>query len=298
MTTLPQRRGPPTGVDLALVLGAGGAKGLGHIVVLEVLDDMGLVPKAIAGTSIGAIIGACRAAGMSGREIRAYILDVFANRPEVFRRLMSTRVGKISQIFTKGLTNPVLVDAERVLGAFLPAIVPDRFEALAIPLTVVATDFHEREEVAFRDGPLLPAVAASIAIPGVLRPVSYRDRVLIDGGVVNPVPVSQVKAAVVIAVDVLDGSEPVALIDRTVPDAADTFFGAVNLMMQVLTDVRLSTAKPTVHIRPPVGQFRTLDFFRARDILAAVDTTRDLMKRRIAAAIEASPAELLEPPRR
>ncbi|MEI8147315.1 MAG: patatin-like phospholipase family protein, partial [Alphaproteobacteria bacterium] len=118
MTTLPQRRGPPTGVDLAIVLGAGGAKGLGHIVVLEVLDDMGLVPKAIAGTSIGAIIGACRAAGMSGREIRAYILDVFANRPEVFRRLMSTRVGKISQIFTKGLTNPVLVDAERVLDAF------------------------------------------------------------------------------------------------------------------------------------------------------------------------------------
>jgi len=114
---------------------------------------------------------------------------------------------------------------------------------------------------------------------------------------VNPVPVSQVKAAVIIAVDVLDGSEPVALIDRTVPDAADTFFGAINLMMQVLTDVRLATAKPTVHLRPQVGQFRTLDFFRARDILAAVDTTRDMMKRRIAAAIEASPAELLEPPR-
>ncbi|MGL4975575.1 MAG: patatin-like phospholipase family protein, partial [Bosea sp. (in: a-proteobacteria)] len=189
--------------EIAIALGAGGARGLAHLVALEVLDDLGLKPALITGSSIGAIVGAAYAAGMPARALKAYSLALFKDRARVVSRLLGARVGKLTDLFQRGLGNPVLVDGEQILDLFWPELVPDRFEDLRIPFVSIATDYHLRSEVALAAGPLTPAVAASMAIPGLIRPVTISERVLIDGGAVNPLPYDRLAAPhrIVIAVD-------------------------------------------------------------------------------------------------
>ena len=189
--------------EIALVLGAGGARGLSHIAVLEAFDELGVKPARIAGCSIGAIIGAAYAAGLSGRELREHALSTFRDRARVIARLLDCRVGKLADL-VRGLGNPVLIDGERLLDLFWPEAVPDRFEELAIPFTAIAADYHRHSVVMLHDGPLTPAVAASLAIPGLVRPVALGGRVLIDGGAIDPLPYRDLLAPnrIVVAVDV------------------------------------------------------------------------------------------------
>ncbi|QCK86032.1 patatin-like phospholipase family protein [Phreatobacter aquaticus] len=294
--TLPEPRQTlvPSGPPISLVLGGGGAKGLAHVIVLEALDELGLKPAEVIGTSIGAIIGACYCAGMSGQDLRTYALDVFRMKPEVLRRVFAARVGRFTEMLTNGFTNPVLIDPQKLLDGLLPSTVPQTFEELAIPLKVVAADYYARVDVTFADGPLIPAVAASMAIPGAFRPVLHRGRVLIDGGTINPVAVDQASQPIVIAVDVLDGSAHDRTIDETIPDPWQALFGSVTLMMQVLSGIRLAEHRPTIHLRPPVEGFRVLDFFKVKEIFAACEPIKDNLKRRIELALDATPAELLE----
>src|SRR5262245_66628145 len=96
--------------SLALALGAGGARGLSHIAVFEALDELGIKPVAIAGSSIGAVAGAVYGAGMSGKAIRRYVVDFAHNRTEVWRRLMLARAGPVRDMFGGDFTAPVRVD--------------------------------------------------------------------------------------------------------------------------------------------------------------------------------------------
>jgi NTE family protein len=282
--------------DLALVLGGGGAKGLAHIVVIEALDELGIRPRMVAGTSIGAIVGACYCAGMSGAAMRDYALGVMRMKPDVLRALFAARVGRFSRHPARRPDQSGAGGRGEAARRLPAAGDPATFEELVTPLTVVATDFYARTDVAFSDGPLVPAVAASMAIPGVIRPVRHRGHVLIDGGTINPVPVDRVSAAVTLAVDVLNGSGAEREIDDVIPEPWDAMFGSVTLMMQVLSTARLAEHRPTIHLRPPVDRFRVLDFLRAREILAACEPMKDEVKRRVGLALEAVPADLLAPP--
>jgi NTE family protein len=148
----------------ALALGGGGARGLAHIAVLEALDEMGVRPAIVAGTSIGALIGAAYAAGMSGKEIRRYVIALAHDRAEAWRRLITARAGTIANLFAMGFGSATLIDAEKFCQQFLPDLA-ETFGELQIPLTVIATDLYRRAQVAFSTGPLRPAIAASIALP-------------------------------------------------------------------------------------------------------------------------------------
>ena len=172
----------------ALALGGGGARGLAHIAVLEALDELGARPAAVAGTSIGALVGAAYAAGMSGKEIRRFVIALAHDRGEIFRRLIAARAGTFSNLFNIGFGSATLVDAEKFCAQFLPEQVPDDFGALALPLTIIASDLYRRQPAVFASGALKPALAASIALPTVMRPVIVDGRVLIDGGATNPLP--------------------------------------------------------------------------------------------------------------
>ncbi len=88
--------------SFALALGGGGARGIAHIAVLEALDEMGEKPAVVAGTSIGALIGAAYAAGMSGKEIRRHVIALAHDRGDVFRRLIIARAGRIANLFSMG----------------------------------------------------------------------------------------------------------------------------------------------------------------------------------------------------
>ena len=273
----------PEGIGLAL--GAGGARGLAHIVVLEALDELGVKPVAIAGSSIGAVIGAAYAAGLTGRQLRAHTLGVLRNRTTFMSQLLKARVGRFADLLSGLGANPVLLDGEKLLDLLWPTQVPDRFEQLAIPFTAVATDFHGRREALFETGPLAPAVAGSMAIAGLVKPVSADGMYLVDGGVINPLPYRALigRASTIIACDVTAG--PMGT-EAASPKPFEAMIGAAQILQGAITSEMLKTDAPDILLVPKVQTFRTLDFFRAVKIFEAAEPLREEVKRALAEKLE------------
>ena len=268
----------------ALALGGGGARGLAHIAVLEALDEIGARPSAVAGTSIGALVGAAYAAGMSGREIRRFVIALAHDRGEIFRRLIAARAGTFSNLFNIGFGSATLVDAEKFCAQFLPEQVPDDFGALAIPLMIIASDLYRRQPAVFASGALKPALAASIALPTVMRPVIVDGRVLIDGGATNPLPFDALRgrADIVVAVDI--SGEP-ADERRDIPNPWECLLTTVLVMGSAITAEKLKHGAPDLIVRPKVGGFRSLDFLQASAILRASEPVKAEVKEKLAALL-------------
>ncbi len=268
-----------SGPRIGLALGGGGARGLAHLHVLEAFDDLGVRPTMIAGASIGSLYGACYAAGMSGAELRAHTAAQLRSRAQAAAKLMRARVGRITDLIGAGSRNPMLLDAEKLLGQFLPSALPERFEQLAAPFVAIGTDFFGRREVRISRGALLPALAASIAIPGLFRPVAHEGLTLIDGAMTNPLPFAVFGEAVdaVLAVDVTGGPVP----GGRAPNAFETMLGASQIMQSTIVDAAVARRRPDSLIRPDVSGITLLDFFKSGAALRASAATRDEAKREI-----------------
>ena len=287
------RRSDPT---FAVAFGGGGARGLAHIHVIEALDELGIRPVAIAGSSIGAIMGAGMAAGMTGRDVHHYAHSVLSRRAEVAARMWRARPGTFAEFMDGGL-RVTQFNVERILGAFLPAQIPSNFEELEIPLQVTATDFFRHEQVVFEEGDLLSALAASAAIPAVFRPVRRDGRILIDGGIYNPVPFDLIEglADITIGIDVVGVPTPHG--KRTL-NTLDLVFGSSQLMMQSIIALQLKTCRPSIFLRPPISRFRVLDFMKMEAVMAHTAPIKDDLKRALEAAVlEHEKLELARPSR-
>lgn len=273
----------PASPRIGLALGGGGARGLAHIPVLEAFDDLGLKPARIAGTSIGAIMGAGYASGLSGRQLRDIVLEIFADRNSVLSRLWQLRPKRFADVFRTGL---VQFDPERVLEVFIADYLPEMFEDLDIPLRLIATDFYGCREIDFESGPLLTAIAASIAIPAIFRPVRFEGRHLIDGGVVNPLPFEGLSAHcdVVIAVDVVGAPVPREKSDEI--SMLDSLFGSSQILMQTITSQKLKQEQPDLLIRPPHDSVRVLDFLKAGTILDSAEPLREFTRTHLTGILE------------
>jgi NTE family protein len=275
----------------ALALGGGGARGLAHIAVVEALDEMGVKPVAIAGTSIGALVGAAYAAGMRGKDMRHHILEI-AHRPaQTRRRLLAARAGRFTDLLFGDFGQATQIDAEKLCAQFLPQAIPEDFADLKIPLTVVATDLHRREETSLSEGALRPAIAASIAIPGLFRPVLRDGRILIDGGATNPLPFDHLlgRADAVIAVDIFG----IPMTERTdVPSAWESLFTALSIMGATIVAAKHRHAAPDLTIRPNVTAFRTLDFHQASAILRAAETVKAEVQEKLGGLLSAAPEKI------
>jgi len=274
---------PARAKTLALALGGGGARGLAHVAVMEALDEIGARPVAIAGSSIGAAIGAAYAAGLSGKAIRRHVIALAHGRGETIARLFGARTVTLSSMIAAPFGNPMLLDAQKLCAAFLPAAVPDDFAQLEIPLIVPATDLYGRSEVAFTAGPLKIAIAASMAVPGLVRPIEHDGRVLVDGAAVNPLPFEHLRerADVILAVDTTVG--PIA--PRGVPDPWENLFATLQVMSHTIVAEKLKHGAPDVLIRPELSAFRLLDFFHASAILRAAEPVKAQVKERVAALL-------------
>jgi len=264
--------------SVAVAFGCGGARGLAHIHVIEALDELGIRPVAIAGASIGAILGAAMASGMTGAEMRDYTLATVGHRTAVLNTLWALRPLSMRGI-RLGQFN-----LERILRAFLPPDFPEDFSRLSIPLTVVATDYYGQAEVVTEAGDLFQSLAASAAIPAVFMPVKVGDRLMVDGGIINPVPYEHVldKADIVIGVDAVGGPE-----GEGVPTRIESVFGAGQLMMQASIALKLKLRPPTIFLRPTVGRVGVLDFLKAREIFAMSAGVKDELKFALDAAFRA-----------
>jgi NTE family protein len=274
--------GPTTGKAprIGLALGGGGARGLAHIAMLEVFDDLGIKPVVIAGTSAGALIGAAYASGVAARDIRAHAERVLGNRIEFARRLFGGGRGTLRRLIDFRFLGSVQVDGKTLTRLVLPEGVVARLEDTAIPFKVIATDFYARREMVITQGPLVEAVAASIALPGLVAAPPIAGRVMIDGGITNPVPFNHVREAsdIVVAIDVTGG--PLEQAGRA-PGNTDLAFGASQILMKSITALMLEKGGPDILIAPDIDRFRVLEFFRVSEIIAAARPAAEKLRKKL-----------------
>ncbi len=269
---------------IGLALGGGGARGMSHIPVFQAFDDLGVKPCHITGSSIGALLGAGYAAGLSGTELHDYALETFRHRNALIARLWQLRPKRFTDMFTGGIAQ---FDPLKVVNLFAADLIPDHFEDLKIPLTVLATDFYGCSEIDITTGPLRPAIAASIAIPAVFRAVEMGGKVLVDGGIANPLPFDILPAdcGITVAVDVVGVPVP-RRTHKNAPATLDSLFGSSQILMRTITAEKLKQKRPDILVRPAVDDIRVLDFMKTRMVLESAAPLRELVKKQLSELLE------------
>jgi NTE family protein len=269
---------------IGVALGGGSARGHTQIPINEAMDEMGLRPSINAGTSNGALIGAGWANGMTGSELREHALSVLGTMRVIAGRIWGRQIGSLGGLMRNGFN--LQLDAGSVVDAFLPDPFPDHFEELEVPFYVVATDYQSWHQAVFNTGLLRPTIAGSIAIPSLFKPVSYAHHLLVDGGVVNPLPLDQASNNVDILVGIDVNGDPSDKITRSDFRALDMWFGSAQIMMHALTAHMMAAYPPDVYARPHVSAFGAMEFWRVREIIEAADKEKDNFKRHLSQKVE------------
>ncbi len=238
---------------VGIALGSGAARGWAHIGVLRALDRAGIQIDVVSGCSAGAVIGAFYAAG--ALDVIEKFADNYKGLRDTFRYMdFSPRSG--------GLL------AGRKFLEFLKDNLPvHTFHELKKPLAVVATDLVHMEEVQILEGPLLPAIRASVSVPGFLTPLESGGRQLVDGGLLNPVPVNLARrlgADIVIASD-LDGHTE----KRTVGSMGEIMGRSIDTMRHVHKVTQFRRFEPDILIQPAVTGVGFMDYHKTADAIAA-----------------------------
>jgi len=238
---------PPPVTAIGVALGGGFARGIAHIGVLKVLEEEGIPVRVVAGTSVGALIGACYCSGLSIAEMQGVAHSV---RFTTFARWTLSRYGFASN--------------DRMVSFLERTLKVKRFEELRIPLGVTATDFNTGEGVVFHSGSIVDPVRASCAYPGMFLPVEIRGRYLIDGMLSHPVPTRPLRemgADRVLAVHLkgtwANGGAPRHLFD------------VIGQSFAIAQDAMASLWKESADlvIEPDVAGFAYDDFKRADDLI-------------------------------
>lgn len=269
---------------IGLALGGGSARGLAHIPMLEVFDELGLKPAVIAGCSIGALIGAGYAGGMSARDIRDHSEKLLSNRVDAFRYVFGVRKARLRDLLAlQGLAS-FHIQGEKLAELALPDHLPERLEDMPIPFKVISTDYDHMEERILTTGPLVTAVAASIAIPGVILGPKIDGHVHVDGGVTNPVPFDHVRDGmdIVVAVDVTGRPRPPVRPNHSNMELA---VGSLLIMFHQVAQLRRAASPPDIYVSPSLEAFSGGDFFRLKEMLDAAQPAKDALKRELESRI-------------
>jgi len=279
--------------SIALALGGGGARGLAHILMLEVFDELGLKPKIIAGTSIGALFGAAYASGLPAALIRAHAEQILSQRLDIARLLFAARAEPIMKFFNVLPVRFALLKPEQLLESVLPSRVARNFAQLQIPLRVVATDFYAQEQVVLSQGALRTAIAASMALPAIFAPVVSEGRTLMDGGLVNPLPfdVIRAEADITVAIDVSGASTGPG--KHPQPSAFSALMSSSQILQRSIVREKLKVDQPDIYIDVEVDEFHVLQFHRFRAVLEAAMPAKDKLRRQLLRVLASQTAETL-----
>ncbi|MDF1860397.1 MAG: patatin-like phospholipase family protein [Verrucomicrobiales bacterium] len=273
--------------SIGIALGGGGVRGLAHVLAIEVFDEFGLVPKAIAGTSMGSLIGALYASGISGAEIREGVREHIILKEDRFQELRRKRRNLFQwlKFFRPVPTHGAVLSPDGFLRYLLDQLAVETFEELKIPFYAVATDFEARERVVFEKGPLLPALKASMAIPGVFEPVVHEGRVLVDGGVVENLPHSVLvgKCDAIIAIDVTPTRRPGT---GEPPKMIDALLGTFDTMTERATREAVQKCPPAIYLQTNPDGIRILDFDRIEDVYEQAAKPMDELRRQLEALLK------------
>ncbi|RLK50606.1 NTE family protein [Alkalispirillum mobile] len=255
----------PSSVGVAL--GSGGAGGLAHIAILRVFDEQGRRPDALAGSSIGAVIGALYASGLSADEIYDIFDDFAGSELDALSQLMRPSSDlTLRDLLKLDFGDGGLIDPDGFLEFLAGKMEARRFDDLSIPLEVVATDYWTGEMVVLDEGELFPAIKASMAVPGLFPPVRRGEQLLIDGGTSNPLPFDLLTGRydMVVAVDVSGARR------RGEQDEAgltDLLFSTFEIMQQSLIAAQMRYGQPDIYLKPDTSDVRLLHFHKIDLIL-------------------------------
>ncbi len=279
------------GPTIALALGGGGARGIAHIAMLEAFDELGLKPRIIAGTSIGAIFGAAYASGLSAREIRAHTEEVLTGRFDLVRELFAARARGLPNARNFFNARAALLQPDVLLDILLPSRVVREFSQLAIPLKIIATDFYGLDMVVLSEGHLRHAVAASMCLPAIFQPVIHEGRVLLDGGLTNPLPYDLVMddADITVAIDV--SGAPVPQAHRAHPSVTEALMGSAFIFERSIIREKLKASQPDIYIEAGTSHFQIFDVFKVQEILAASAPAKERLKVQLARVLDAPELE-------
>lgn len=255
--------------SVGLVLSGGGARGLAHIGVLRVLEREGIPVDFLAGTSMGGVIAAGYASGMNSYDLEQETLNV-------------TRKHGILRMADPGMPNGGFIRGQRVLAYFKRVFGEKTFSELFLPLAVVAVDLKSHQEVVFKEGSVALALRATVSIPGIFMPIEINDRKLVDGGLLNNMPVDLAKrmgSEVVIAVDIgLTNNEGISQWignHRWIPDGIANTLGVLDDSIYALRIVeqenKLRQFPPDVLICPelPKNVNSVIGYNRVEELVAA-----------------------------
>lgn len=252
---------------LGLALSGGGARGLAHIGVLKVLEQEGIKPAYIAGTSMGGVIATAYAFGLNSAQMEEEALKL-------------SKLSSILSFFVDpSLPWKGLIEGKKIKDYFYKWVGDATFAEARIPLALVAVDLKSGEEVVMQEGKVVDALRATISVPGIFTPYTCNGKILVDGGVLNNLPadvVRQMGAEVVIAVDVavelnqLDWKQP-RLPFSQIPEVFAALWRTVEVMEKEIRTRRLREARPDVLIKPRLDRDITVltGFNRVADIIKA-----------------------------
>ena len=263
--------------EFAIALGAGGARGLAHIHAIKALNELGVQPTGVAGTSIGSVIGAAYCAGMTADEMIAHIEETLNDPLGLLRDMFRFGPDSFDTFLEEGGPRIGELNLERILAGVLPDSIPHDFSDLKIPLQIVTTDYYGQHRTVFNSGDLRFAMAASSAIPAVFLPIERDGRFYIDGNATDPCPFDLLHSdtTTVIAIDVSGGSfgDPTKR-----PSKMNVSYAAGQMMQRSILQAKLPTYPNTVLLHPPVDAVFSLEFHKAREILKETESLKDQVK--------------------
>ena len=252
---------PPKPQRIGLVLGGGAARGIAHIGALQALEAHGIFPQYIAGTSVGALVGGLYAAGVSPARMVSLLEDI------KWLDLVSFEVPKINWTeLTKSVPQGIL-DLDKLIG-WIEKILggPVTFEQLNLPFAAVATDLLSSEIVVMNKGPLAPAIRASCSVPGIFTPFRRGGRLLIDGVVVNNLPISVVRdmgADYVVAVDLLP------ITDERQAEPRNLIETAMTALFMLARATQIEQQLGDVIVSPAIAHVNLADLAAGEELLEA-----------------------------
>ena len=271
---------------IGLALGAGGARGLSHIVFLEAFDELGIKPSIISGTSIGAIIGAVYASGIPAKEIKDAVNEIILQSSKKFWEIHKrSDILKMINFIDPEIKPGGIIKGEKFVKFLQDQIKTDKFNELKIPMKVVATDFRTNEEVILSKGNLMQAVRASYSLPGLFVPVELNGKLLIDGGMVNPLPYDIIKddCDITIAIDV---SAKKNRNEKKLPPSYEVLFSAFQIMQNSIVTEKLKLSQPDILINTDIRNIKVHEFTKLASIYEQSQKSKEELKRKIAKLID------------
>lgn len=250
---------------IGLALGGGGAKGFAHIPILEVFDELGIKPACITGTSIGSIMGALYASGLSAKEIAdiSMVPQSSGLRDTLKNKDLGQMLDMIDPDF--GFRSKGLLKGEKVLDFLYDSLRVKNFEELPIPFKCVATDFWRYESIVFDSGDLSLAMRASMAIPYVFAPIIHEERILVDGGLTNNVPLDLLDDDCDIKIAINIRGERSTPKDK-IPNVLEAIFHTYEVMQEATTAAKLASNPVDIYLHPPILDIQVMDFHRAEEV--------------------------------